>query len=1143
MGDPDTISSAPPARVAMNYAALRQGGMELIRKWASQSWTDHNVHDPGITILEACSYAMTELGLRVQLDVGDLLRSGEPIRSANLEPAHRVLPVGPVSPQDLRSLLLDHPLVSDAQLFLPADGEVQFYELAGANPPLTYSASAGGPRIRPGGLYEVLVELVNRDLNSNTYSFQVAFGGKNYDIDLALPFWDEPEAAPFRQGAVVNTVAMVLDGTRAWSALPESQSYFGKLDIAYTLPSGAGHLVSWALLRITTVLTQPGPVVPGILAAARAAVESTAAGAPVLQFANRPRLAAAAVSQLQSYLAGWRNLGEQAVRIGVGRVQEIAVRARIEVTGGIDVEQLLANIFVELDKMLSPRVRFESLAARRSTQPDPDKIYTGPLLRNGFLAADALDLPHPSVLFLSDVLRVIMRQRSAAGSDVVTQENPAGRDIVAVTDLTLTNFINNRPITSDAEDCLKLVEIQRYRPSLSVAKSRIVLVRNDAEVSYDIGRVETLVAGALLQIDPQSGTNDPSPVWPVKRGDLLPIGEYTPLQEELPAIYGVGHSVLPDSAGTARLAGVRQLQGYLLLFEQILADVTTQLVNINRFFSGSADEDTTYFTRPPFDLPGVSNLLRQFTPGGNWAAFVGDPNNAVARALHAAAESPTEVLDRRNRMLDHLLARQGEDMVAFGQELHRWAQLELAAMNLPVAQQAQSIAGRRDAANARLSRIKAALLHDAPELNAFRLLANSNPLFGDPGLLRITPSGTKFSWQLAPGNQERLRSTTTFDTKAAAHVDAENALAFAARSTLYVIVDIGGGQRRLNVMDGSTATARVVAESSQTFAGDPAATAAVAEIAAVFARLRLESSLSPFERRVAYLTGIRSRKRRRLLTPTSVNFQIVDDPPGGGQFGKRWRLFELPSSAGQVLLNSTQRFTAPTDAAAVQLAQDSIRLKVLRYGMDEWNYVISAAPGNTFTYQLKDPSGAVVAVREAALASNGDAQRALAATVELLYRSYGAEGFYLVEHLLLRPRKDTDQFLSLPAGPKQRERDPYSQRISLVFPSGYARDFSLPRATAPTSLVTPDRFRDPEFRTYAERVIQQTCPAHLMPTVYWVDRSSPGGPASTASLDTFEQRYFDWLDTVLIPGAQPDTVDAARAAMAEALNAIANDTP
>jgi hypothetical protein len=646
--------------------------------------------------------------------------------------------------------------------------------------------------------------------------------------------------------------------------------------------------------------------------------------------------------------------------------------------------------------------------------------------------------------------------------------------------------------------------------------------------------VELLVADAVAKLDQASRTDDTSPVWPVKRGDQLPIDEYTPMQEELPATYGVGHAVLPDSAGIARLAGVRQLQGYLLLFEQILADVTTQLVNVNRFFSGNASEDTTYFTRPPFDLPGVPSLLRRFTPGGNWAAFIGDPNNPVASALHAAAEDRTEVLDRRNRMLDHLLARQGEDMVAFGQELHRWAQLVLAVRN-PAA-----IVARRDAANARLVRTKAALLRDAPELSAFRLLANSNPLLGDADLLQITPSGTKFSWHLAPDNQERLRSISTFDTTAAAYIDAENALAFAARSTLYGIVDIGAGQRRLNVMDGPTAAAQVLAESSQTFAGDPTATAAVAEIAGLFAQLRIESSPSPFERRVAYQVGIRSSRRRRLLTATSVNFQIVDDPPGGALFGKRWLLFELPGNAGQVLLNSPQRFEAASDAAAVQLAQDSIR-QVLRYGMDEWNYVIP--PAAPLKYQLNDPSGAVLARRDAALASTGDVEPAIAATVDLLYRSYSVEGFYLIEHLLLRPRKAGDPFLSLPVQPEVVERDPYSQRISLVFASGYSRDFSLDHKTAPTTPVTPDRFRDPEFRNHAERVIQQACPAHLMPSVYWVDRATPGSPIRPASFDTLEQRYFAWLDTILIPGAPAATVDAARADMVETLNAIANDTP
>lgn len=1117
--------------------------MELIRKWASESWTDHNVHDPGITILEACSYAMTELGLRLQLDVADLLRSGESNGAADLEPAHRVLPVGPVTPADLRSVLLDHPSISDAQILLPADTEVPFYERAATeNPPLTYTP--GTLRVRPDGLYEVLVELSTRELNSNTYPMTVASGGQNYGIELALPFWDDPEAAPFREGAVVNTVAMEPDPDTGeiWRALPEPHSYFGQAKVGFPGPPGADSIVTWVLIRITTVLAQPSLVVPQLLVDTRTAVESTAASAPVMQFAERARLAVAAVKELQGYLAGWRNLGEQAVRIGVARIQEIAVRARLEVTGGIDVEQLVAGVFADLDQMLSPLVRFESLSDRRRTEPDPDRIYDGPLLRNGFLAADARGAAHPAVLYLSDVLRLIMRRRSATGSDVVTQENPVGRDIVAVTDLALTNFINNRPITSDAENCLHLVEVERYRPRLSVAKSRIVIVRDDSEVSYDLARAENLLKELLGKAKKSARTEDTSPVWPVLRGELLPVEEYTPLQEDLPAAYGVGHSELPDSAGPRRHAAVRQLQGYLLLFEQVLADVTAQIGNINRFFSADAGEGTTYFTRPLFDVPGVANLLRRFPPGGNWTAFVQDPNNPVALALHDAAESRTDVLDRRNRMLDHLLARQGEDAVAIGQELHRWAQTQLAPV-ADVIQQLERIARRRDAANARLIRLKAALLHDAPELNASRLLANNNPLWSDAALVRIesivvTPTETRFRWHVALDGQERLRSVVTFPTSAAASIAAENALVLAGRQELYDVVHVGGGWRRLRLMDETSSAA--LAESSLTFANVDAANAALPGFAGAFATLRPQPSLAPLERRVAYLTGIRSQRRRRLLTPTNVHFEIFDDPPG-----KSWRLWELPGNAGQELLNSPKRFDGPQ---AIALAQKSIR-EVLRYGLDEWNYeIISPAPG-TFTYELKDASGTTtIAKREKGLlSSRAAAEQAMARTIEHLYRYYSAEGFSLIEHLLLRPRRGPDppslfagdKFLSLPVGDTARERDPYSQRISFVFPSGYARNFS--DATVPAIQVTPDRFRDPELRRHAERVIRQACPAHLRPTMYWVDQEAPGTPASVASFDNWEQRYFDWLDTVLIPGAAADTVNAAREALVEALNAIADD--
>lgn len=1127
------ISTKPPERTSMNYAALREGGMELIQQWAKETWTDHNVHDPGITLLEAFSYAMTELGFRLQLDMADLLRSGETHRAADLEPAHRVLPAGPVTPLDLRRLLLDHPLVSDAQISLPADNEVPFYENAGGDPPLTHTP--GTPRVRPSGLYEVVVEFRERELNSNTYSLQVGSGGQNYDVDLALPHWDEDEAAPFRQGAVVNTIAMVVDGAEVWRPLPEAQSYFGKMSVGYTDPTGAaGTIVLWVLLRITTVLEQPAAVAPGILAEVRTALESTATGMPLARFLERVRSAVAAVGQLQRYLSGWRNLGEDTVRIGAARVQEIAVRARLEVTGGIDLEQLLAEIFMDVDRMLSPQVRFQSLAERRGVDGDAERIYDGPLLRHGFPDTGALETAKLSVLYTSDLLRLIMRRRGSTSTDLVAQENPGGRAIIAVTDLAVSNFVNNRPITIEAGDCLHLVEIERYRPRLSLAKSRIITVRNDSEVAYDQNRVESLFQD--LQQQEQAGVfaADPSPVWPVPRGERLPVEDYTPLQNDLPSIYGVGEAALPDSASPQRRAAAKQLKGYLLLFEQFLADATAQLGNINRFFSADPEEDATYFTRPLFELPGIAALLKRF-PGGDWPAFVADPDNPVARALRQAAESRERRLDRRNRILDHRLARQGEDMVAFGQELHRWAQRELLTGAIPPDQLPIRMAGRREAANARLLRAKAALLRDAPDLNAFRLLAGGNPLWRDSGLLRIESTAVGFRWTLALAGEDRLRSSGGFNTPIEAAFDAEGALILAGREAFYSVVN----RRYQLLQDGTGSIARAIGESPRIYASNAAATTAMEETVAAFATLRLESSMAPMEQRIAHQTGIRSQIHRHLLVPIDVHFEIFDEAAGGGLFGKRWRFWELPGHSGQVLLSSASQFEATTEAAATALAEESIR-QVLRYGMDEWNYVVSPAGPTSFGIELRDPAGQPLALRTPPADSGPEAEQRIAETVDRLYRDYSVEGFYLIEHLLLRPRQAGESFLSLPVGATGRERDPYSQRLSLVFPSGYARDFSLPRDTAPTTPATPHRFRDPEFRRHAERMVQQSCPAHLLPAIYWVDRQTPGSPDSPASFDRFEERYFAWLDTVLIPGASAVTITTARNAMVEALNAIAN---
>lgn len=1053
--------------------------MELIRQLAKDSWTDHNVHDPGITLLEAFSYAMTELGFRLQLDMADLLRSGERHALPDWVPLYRALPSTPVTTNDLRAILLDHPLVREARITSNADNEVAFYtkdflvfwwqwyckiqadpplqpeafdlwfmslvcylvarsaytEPTSKNEPLfasfTYTKQAGLGQGRLRGLYEVVLafqDFEQQDLNSNIYRLP------SVDVEVALPHWDEPEAVPFRAAVNIQTgVRVELNPGGGWYALPEPQSYFGQLRVSY--PDSQGHtnsVVMGMLLR----LTGEGKPSDSICVA----IESTSPGSLIDQFAHRVQATYRSVLQIQRYVESWRNLCEAPVRLQVARVQEIALRARIEVTGSTNLEQLLAKIFFDIDSALTPPLQFYSLAEMRDQGKTAETLYDGPLLRHGFLSTDHPDsLAHTEQIHISDILRIIMRRRSVAGTDVVTQENPTGRDIVAVTDLALSNFVNNRPITTNAQDCLRLVEVDRYRPRLSLAKSRINFVRNDVDVSYDRDQVEELFTEMQRQQQRSTQPQTFSPVWSVQRGELLPVDDYYAFQNDLPRIYGVGEIGVTDSAGLEGQARALQTQGYLLLFEQFLADLTAQLGNINRFFSANSEEQATYFTRALFELSGMEKLLNRFPVGSNWSSYVADPNNAYRLALQAAVESHDQFLDRRNRMLDHLLARQGEDMVTWAQELHRWAQKDLTEANLASDQFLVQMASRRQAVNARLIRDKAAFLADVPDLNVAKLQAFGNPLRQHPEYLQVEKTST-FHWVLVCNDEPLLRSVDSFSTEAAAIISAEDAIVLAAQVHFYREVSADPGRSRYQLKDGADAGARLVGESLSTWA-ENAIQDALQTTAAFFRTLRIETSMTPIERRIAHLTGIDYRGRRRLCTPNAAFFKVYEE---------------------------------------------------------------------------------------------------------------SAEGFHTVEHILLRPRRAPDKpgegsepgdsFLKLSVN------DPYSQRLSLMFPSGYAHDFSLDPAASQRSEAPPHRFRDLEFRRHVERIVKQACPAHLLPKIYWVDRHLPLSRSTTApattpplgSFESFETAYFNWLDTQLIPGMESDEVNAAREALISALNGVAN---
>ena len=95
---------------ALDYEFLRTRGIELIQQFAGSSWSDFNLHDPGVTILEYLCYALTDIAYRTTFPIADILADPKGLidREKNFFiPKEEVLSSHPVTVNDYRKLLID----------------------------------------------------------------------------------------------------------------------------------------------------------------------------------------------------------------------------------------------------------------------------------------------------------------------------------------------------------------------------------------------------------------------------------------------------------------------------------------------------------------------------------------------------------------------------------------------------------------------------------------------------------------------------------------------------------------------------------------------------------------------------------------------------------------------------------------------------------------------------------------------------------------------------------------------------------------------------------------------------------------------------------------------------------------------------
>jgi len=1031
MQEAPTITRTAPARPSKDYALLRNAGIEHIRRLAGNIWTDHNLHDPGITMLEALCYAITEIGHRIDQPVADLLYShpqGPKVDWRNLFfPARDILPNCPLTIKDYRKLLLDIQInddalvprglrIRDAFLLKSERSEQKVYvqmkrngslpsvpeTLSYASTPL--SANHYTEPVPLNGLYAIQLEFdpirtkfqKYIDLNDNYLLEDITIGLNTYTIGFSFPYWDALENFdtwakidfPQNQQQIAQTIQSLFITSSVH--LPPGNSYDFYLELQVGFSDGTSVQAFPVKVKIISVLAS-GAVDEDIPDEnAEEALRTNYFSANTYLPLNAPdnyfqvffdhykfriERMGKLLTQAKLKLYAHRNLCEDYFSIKGIRTQQIATCGYIELLPGADPKVVLADIAYAISEFFSPtykRYTWQELVGEGRLL---EQIFEGPLPANGFIKDEDLDtLQRANAVYTSDLINLIM--------DVP--------GVLAVHNFTISNYIDNRVVVSGASDCIQVLsstlflsrfDIRRSLNCLKCRKDGIEIVFNDA----DKKKIREVYERRLVH-----GPVVPAPTdIPYPAGQAKPLQEYYSVQHDLPPTYGIGVEGLAPSESALRKAQAKQLKAYLLFFDQLLANFLSQLVQLKDYFSMSDKIDRTYFVQPLYEVPRVDEILHNFTgqTAQGWPAFMADPSNGYMELLRTASEAPLgdTFLDRRNRFLDHILARFAEDFSRYSIVLFD----QLGPADTPP----QLIADKID------------FLKVLPEISRCRARA-----------FNYRPSGES--------------SATVWDS----------------------------------------------------------------------------TNISGYEKRVCKKLGFKVWDRRNLY------WNLMDT------FSKNTLTYSFSDAAGNILLQGSSNVLNTYSAE-----------QILQFGRSASYYQVYPQSGQ-YRIRLLSDTGMLLANHSPPYPNQLAAIQSRDNLVRTINLHFSGEGLHVLEHILLRPRFNEGTFAttdSLLSGYKFRctaLKDPYSFVATVVFPSGYKRDFSGTGSLNP--IAGMGKMRDEAFRRFAERTAREEMPAHIFPSIFWLDTDT-ANLQTEFSLNNFERVFKAWLDQFCTQGfSMTDLVQA-----------------
>jgi len=365
-----------------------------------------------------------------------------------------------------------------------------------------------------------------------------------------------------------------------------------------------------------------------------------------------------------------RNLCEDFIEVRAVRAEYFSVCAELELTPDADVTEVAAQLLFDIGEVLAPPVPNHDLATMLASSETTGltlaEVFDGPLLENGFIDdADLLASGLPTEIRLSDVIGVAMDVPGLRSVRNLTI-NPLRRSDEADENAADADPTEVQADPMPVANAWRVPVLPGRLPRLSLNQGRLVFSKrglavqgwNIADMPGPVAdRLAALREAARAAVETTRGTSTAAP----RLGHSRPLANWQSVQHDFPALYGIGEAGLSQRATPLRQAQVLQFKGFLLLFDQLMADQLALLSQARLRLSVAP--------------AALQDVALRFGPGATvrphvLASQVVDsvvdvaklyPAAVTPQTLMDALETPAAAAARQHRLLDHLLARIAED--------------------------------------------------------------------------------------------------------------------------------------------------------------------------------------------------------------------------------------------------------------------------------------------------------------------------------------------------------------------------------------------------------------------------------------------------------------------------------------------------